>query len=129
MNTQLSKPSPVMWIATVLVAATCLVSIVLGIDMMLRPRETESGVPAFHPIWGGLFNVAVGTFLLWCQFHAAFRRRAVSGFIVAAAFLIGGVLVVVLDDPESRQNELFGGIMLFVGIIMLRRSVRMWREQ
>src|SRR5882672_599776 len=89
------KPSPAVWIATALVYGYCLLGLFVGLLLLFSGRavaataDPDALIPQeFDPWLRGLFNLLVSGLLVWLQFSAVFRRRAVLSFTVGALFIV-----------------------------------------
>jgi len=100
---------------TVCVSVFLLVGTLFGFDWLLGREQGNAlwlshFVPAF---WGGF--VAIGPFTV------GWRLRLLRWYIVAALFLLGGILLPILRiatgyDAISLESAIVGGLTLFYGI-------------
>jgi len=125
------KPSPAVWIATTLVYGYCLLGLFVGLFLLVSGRaaaataDPDALIPQeFDPWLRGLFNLLVSGMLIWFQFSAVFRRRAVLSFAVGALFIAFGFF-----GGVFRHMDLGWGFViaswLFVGVTMLRWGWRL----
>jgi hypothetical protein len=125
------RPSPAVWVATALVYGYCLLGLFVGLVLLFSgraaaaPADPDALVPQeFDPWLRGLFNLLVSALLVWLQFSAVFRRRAVLSFAVGVLFLVFGFF-----GGVFRHMDLGWGFViaswLFVGVTMLRWGWRL----
>jgi hypothetical protein len=125
------RPSPAVWIATVLVYGYCLLGLFVGLLLLFASRavaastDPDALIPQeFDPWLRGLFNLLVSALLVWLQFFAVFRRSAVRSFAVGALFIVFGVFGGVFRSMDLGWGFVIAS-WLFVGVTMLRWGWRL----
>jgi hypothetical protein len=130
-NSPVLRPSPAVWIATALVYGYCLLGLFVGLILLFSGRaaaataDPDALIPQeFDPWLRGLFNLLVAALLVWLQFSAVFRCRAILSFAVGALFLVFGFFGGVFRNMDLGWGFVIAS-WLFVGVTMLRWGWRL----
>jgi hypothetical protein len=125
------RPSLAVWIATALVYGYCLLGLFAGLVLLFTVRaaaamkDPDALVPQEIDPWlRGLLILLVSALLVWLQFFAVFRHKAVRSFAVGALFIIFGVFGGVFRSMDLGWGFAIAS-WLFVGITMLRWGWRL----
>jgi hypothetical protein len=145
------KPTPAVWLASGFVWLTSAWSLLVGVILctsgwilaheLLRPETVqrdeamarEYGPQVLVPhlinrVLEGLLNIGLSGLIAWCQFAAVFRRSAARSFIVAAFFLLSGLLGCAAH-PFNLTWGVMDGAFLFSGIVMFRWGWRLMKRR